>query len=70
MAPKATVAHLGVLERHILDTLRATPTQQATLGDLAQRATLPEGTVRMSLQWLLSCQRVQWDADRNLYRAT
>ena len=33
---------------------RATPEHQATIGEFAQRNYLPEGTIRFSLQWLLS----------------
>jgi|GEM_PF-4670743 len=52
---------VSVLERCILDALRSCRGQRATIGELAQRTNLPEGTVRFSLQWLLACRLVRYE---------
>ena len=39
-----------------------------TIGDRAQRTRLPEGTVRLSLQRLLSSWLVRYDGERSHFR--
>ena len=56
----------SALEHHILDTLRNRFSQGTTIVELAQATTLPPGTVRMGLQWLLACGLVDYLGD--IYR--
>ncbi len=68
MARDATNSY-SALEHHILDTLRNRLRRCATIVELAQATTLPLGTVRMGLQWLLACGVVEWLAEGDCYRA-
>ncbi len=53
----------SALEHYILDTLRNRFRQGTTIAELAQATTLPLGTVRMGLQWLLACGLVDYFED-------
>ena len=59
----------SALEHYLLDTLRNRFRQCATIADLAQATTLPPGTVRMGVQWLLACGLVEWLTEGECYRA-
>ncbi len=61
-----TTTSYSALEHYLLDTLRYRLRQQATIAELAQATTLPPGTVRMGLQWLLACGLVDYLGD--IYR--
>ena len=50
---------ISALEQYILTVLRNRFWQGATIADLARATGLPPGTVRMGLQWLLACDRVE-----------
>ena len=65
MAQDTTISY-SALEHYILDTLRNRFRQGTTIAELAQATTLPRGTVRMGLQWLLACDGVECHGD--LYR--
>ena len=65
MAQDTTVSY-SALEHYLLDTLRNRLRQCATIAELAQATTLPSGTVRMGLQWLLACGLVDYLGD--IYR--
>ncbi len=57
---QSTTTSYSALEHYILDTLRNRFRQRATIVDLAQATTLPPGTVRMGVQWLLACGDVEY----------
>ena len=59
----------SALEHHILGTLRNQSGQCATVAELAQATTLPSGTVRMGVQWLLACGYIEWLTEGECYRA-
>ena len=68
MAEGKTISY-SALEQYILDILRNRFRQCATIADLAQVTTLPPGTVRMGVQWLLACGLVEWLTEDECYRA-
>ena len=68
MAQDTTISY-SALEHHILDTLQYRLRQCATIADLAQATTLPSGTVRMGVQWLLACGYIEWLTEGECYRA-
>ena len=49
----------SALEHYILDILGTRFRRGATIADLAQATTLPPGTLRMGMQWLLACDSVE-----------
>ena len=68
MAQDTTILY-SALEHYLLDTLRNRLRQCATIADLAQATTLPRGTVRMGVQWLLACGYIEWLTEDECYRA-
>ncbi len=68
MAQDTTISY-SALEQYLLDTLRNQFSQGATIVELAQATTLPRGTVRMGLQWLLACGLVEWLTEGECYQA-
>ncbi len=46
-----------------------TKTPQPTIVELAQATTLPLGTVRMGVQWLLACGLIEWLTEGECYQA-
>ena len=65
MAQDKTISY-SALEQYLLDTLRTRFRQGTTIAELAHATTLPRGTVRMGLQWLLACGLVDYLGD--IYR--
>ncbi len=64
-----TTTSYSALEYYLLDTLRSRLRHCATITDLAQATTLPSGTVRMGVQWLLACGYIEWLTEGECYRA-
>ena len=68
MAEGKTILY-SALEHYLLNTMRNLARQCVTIAELAQVTTLPPGTVRMGVQWLLACGLVEWLTEDECYRA-
>ena len=67
MAQDTTILYSS-LEHYLLDTLRKRLRQCATIAELAQATALPQGTVRMGVQWLLACGDLKWLGEEECYQ--